>query len=154
MRETFEYTQPVNPLWMKNMSVIMDQRRSDLERNCEILGLNVPGNDSLHKPNAWEFLINHQHHLVWCNVFKVILSLPFTATHSGEIHFRYGTNTPLETKSRLKIGSGTLSRATAITYSTGPGHLQRLRSPAPTTPRIFTAFLRKGTSHGEITKSV
>ncbi|KAL0278156.1 UNVERIFIED_CONTAM: hypothetical protein PYX00_000059 [Menopon gallinae] len=65
-----QYTQPTGPLWMKNMSLIMDQRRRDLERKCEMLGLNTPGNDSLHKPNAWEFLINHEHHLVWCNVFK------------------------------------------------------------------------------------
>lgn len=24
----------------------------------------------MHKPNPWEFLINKEHHLVWCNVFK------------------------------------------------------------------------------------
>lgn len=28
------------------------------------------GNDTLHKPNPWEFLISKKHHLVWCNVFK------------------------------------------------------------------------------------
>lgn len=28
------------------------------------------GNDTLHKPNPWEFLIDKKHHLVWCNVFK------------------------------------------------------------------------------------
>jgi chondroitin 4-sulfotransferase 11 len=28
------------------------------------------GNDSLHKPNPWEFLINNKYQLVWCNVFK------------------------------------------------------------------------------------
>lgn len=30
----------------------------------------VKGNDTLHKPNPWEFLISKRHHLVWCNVFK------------------------------------------------------------------------------------
>lgn len=29
------------------------------------------GNDSLHKPNPWEYLINKKYRLVWCNVFKV-----------------------------------------------------------------------------------
>lgn len=28
------------------------------------------GNDTLHNPNPWEFLIDKKHHLVWCNVFK------------------------------------------------------------------------------------
>lgn len=26
---------------------------------------NIAGNDSLHKPNAWEFLINRQYHVIW-----------------------------------------------------------------------------------------
>lgn len=30
----------------------------------------ILGNDTLHKPNPWEFLISKTHHLVWCNVFK------------------------------------------------------------------------------------
>lgn len=41
--------------------------------NLNILNSFLPistGNDSLHKPNPWEFLVNRQHHLIWCNVFK------------------------------------------------------------------------------------
>lgn len=45
-------------------------RRSFLAQKCSEEGLDRPGNDSLHKPNAWEFLVNRQHHLIWCNIFK------------------------------------------------------------------------------------
>ncbi|XP_046436283.1 carbohydrate sulfotransferase 11 isoform X1 [Neodiprion fabricii] len=45
-------------------------RRNFLAEKCAEEGLDKPGNDSLHKPNAWEFLVNRQHHLIWCNIFK------------------------------------------------------------------------------------
>lgn len=45
-------------------------RKNFLSEKCVAEGLDRPGNDSLHKPNAWEFLVNRQHHLIWCNVFK------------------------------------------------------------------------------------
>ncbi|XP_063701867.1 carbohydrate sulfotransferase 11 isoform X2 [Culicoides brevitarsis] len=48
----------------------MSLRAARLAEKCSYYGLDVHGNDSLHKPNAWEFLINHKHHLLWCNVFK------------------------------------------------------------------------------------
>lgn len=32
--------------------------------------MSFTGNDTLHRPNPWEFLINNKYHLVWCNVFK------------------------------------------------------------------------------------
>lgn len=48
----------------------MMDRRQHLKQQCSLLGLDVPGNDSLHRPNPWEFLVNRKHHLVWCNVFK------------------------------------------------------------------------------------
>lgn len=32
------------------------------------------GNDSLHRPNPWEFLINKKHKIIWCNVFKAASS--------------------------------------------------------------------------------
>ncbi|XP_044265531.1 carbohydrate sulfotransferase 11 [Tribolium madens] len=48
----------------------LERRRLHLQKACKLLGLNVPGNDSLHKPNPWEFLVDTKHHLVWCNVFK------------------------------------------------------------------------------------
>ncbi|XP_025830160.1 carbohydrate sulfotransferase 9-like isoform X2 [Agrilus planipennis] len=51
-----------------------ERRRNHLRKMCKLLGLNKVGNDSLHEPNPWEFLINRKHHLVWCNVFKAASS--------------------------------------------------------------------------------
>ncbi|KAJ8686642.1 hypothetical protein QAD02_022436 [Eretmocerus hayati] len=48
----------------------MAERRKYLTERCSEEGLDKPGNDSLHRPNAWEFLVNREHHLIWCNVFK------------------------------------------------------------------------------------
>lgn len=45
-------------------------RRKFLAEKCAEEGLDRPGNDSLHRPNAWEFLVNREYHLIWCNVFK------------------------------------------------------------------------------------
>lgn len=56
-----------------NMTAVgerMDQRKTHLTQACHRLGLDVPANDSWHRPNAWEFLINRQYKLVWCNIFK------------------------------------------------------------------------------------
>jgi len=55
---------------MSEVETRMVQRRQRLKQTCKMLGLDVPGNDSLHRPNPWEFLVNRPHHLVWCNVFK------------------------------------------------------------------------------------
>nr|XP_023023217.1 carbohydrate sulfotransferase 11-like [Leptinotarsa decemlineata] len=41
-----------------------------MKKTCKLLGLDRQGNDSLHRPNPWEFLVDNKHHLVWCNVFK------------------------------------------------------------------------------------
>ncbi|KAF6217200.1 hypothetical protein GE061_001554 [Apolygus lucorum] len=54
----------------EGMAARMLQRKKKLREACERYGLNKPGNDSLHRPNPWEFLINKKHHLVWCNIFK------------------------------------------------------------------------------------
>ncbi|XP_037905578.1 carbohydrate sulfotransferase 11 isoform X3 [Hermetia illucens] len=48
----------------------MKARQKLLAQKCSQLGLDIPGNDSIHKPNSWEFLVNHKYHLIWCNVFK------------------------------------------------------------------------------------
>ncbi|XP_034947671.1 carbohydrate sulfotransferase 11-like isoform X1 [Chelonus insularis] len=45
-------------------------RRKLLTKRCSEAGLDRPGNDSLHRPNAWEFFVNRDYHLIWCNVFK------------------------------------------------------------------------------------
>ncbi|XP_017784239.1 PREDICTED: carbohydrate sulfotransferase 11-like isoform X2 [Nicrophorus vespilloides] len=57
----------------KNMSLVeerLHQRKIFLKNTCAQLALNKVGNDTLHRPNPWEFLINKKHRLVWCNVFK------------------------------------------------------------------------------------
>lgn len=48
----------------------LEMRRKHLKKMCRVLGLDRPGNDTLHRPNPWEFLVDNKHHLVWCNVFK------------------------------------------------------------------------------------
>ncbi|KAJ8944955.1 hypothetical protein NQ318_013103 [Aromia moschata] len=56
-----------------NMTLIarrLERRRKHMKRTCRILGLDRHGNDTLHRPNPWEFLVDTKHHLVWCNVFK------------------------------------------------------------------------------------
>lgn len=54
----------------KSSRLKMQGRSTHLQEKCSFYGLDVHGNDTLHKPNPWEFLINKKHHLVWCNVFK------------------------------------------------------------------------------------
>ncbi|CRL06910.1 CLUMA_CG019471, isoform A [Clunio marinus] len=61
------------PLTQSEMEAIearMMLRNWHLTERCAFYGLDQAGNDSLHKPNPWEFLINKKYHLVWCNVFK------------------------------------------------------------------------------------
>ncbi|KAL1448861.1 hypothetical protein WDU94_000114 [Cyamophila willieti] len=56
------------------MAARMASRLKTLKENCEKFGLSLPSNDSLHRANPWEFLINKQYRLVWCNVFKAASS--------------------------------------------------------------------------------
>ncbi|KOB67890.1 Chondroitin 4-sulfotransferase, partial [Operophtera brumata] len=44
----------------------MDARREYLTSECSRLGLDTKSN----KANAWEYLINRQYHVIWCNIFK------------------------------------------------------------------------------------
>lgn len=46
------------------------ERRKYLTEKCAEAELDRPGNDSIHRPNAWEFFVNRDYHLIWCNVFK------------------------------------------------------------------------------------
>ncbi|XP_012274324.1 carbohydrate sulfotransferase 11 [Orussus abietinus] len=55
---------------MAETELRLAERRQYLVQKCSEEGLDRPGNDSLHRPNAWEFLANREHHLIWCNVFK------------------------------------------------------------------------------------
>ncbi|KRT85433.1 hypothetical protein AMK59_2187, partial [Oryctes borbonicus] len=72
------YTDKVpNAKMSKNMTAIgnrLEKRKQFLKRACKNLGLNLLGNDSLHKPNPWEFLVNTKYHLIWCNIFKAASS--------------------------------------------------------------------------------
>lgn len=52
----------------------MKERKAYLLKKCHENGLDVVGNDSLHKPNAWEYLVNRKHHIIWCNIFKAASS--------------------------------------------------------------------------------
>lgn len=68
---------PNRPLSADDMERIerrMDDRQQLLDAKCHEYGLHRSGNDSLHRPNAWEFLVSRQHHLIWCNVFKAASS--------------------------------------------------------------------------------
>lgn len=50
------------------MQMHFKQRRERVKQKCTELGLmNVDA-------NAWEFLINRNYHIVWCNVFKAASS--------------------------------------------------------------------------------
>ncbi|CAH2002318.1 unnamed protein product [Acanthoscelides obtectus] len=55
---------------MNEVKQRLDQRRRHMKRTCKLLGLDKPGNDTLHRPNPWEFLVDTKNKLVWCNVFK------------------------------------------------------------------------------------
>ena len=50
----------------------IETRNIVLKEACKHYGLDVPGNDRLHKPYPWEYLIakHKAANLVWCNVFK------------------------------------------------------------------------------------
>ena len=49
---------------------IMSKRRKVMHDACHQEGLDQAGHDSLHQVNPWEYFINKEHKLVWCNVFK------------------------------------------------------------------------------------
>ncbi|CAO1331741.1 unnamed protein product [Diamesa tonsa] len=55
---------------MENVESRMMLRSLHLTERCTYYGLDQHGNDTLHRPNPWEFLISNKYHLVWCNVFK------------------------------------------------------------------------------------
>ena len=49
---------------------VMTQRLKVMRDACRAHGLDRPGNDSVHQPYPWEYLINEERNLVWCNIFK------------------------------------------------------------------------------------
>jgi hypothetical protein len=48
----------------------MEKRRSDFHNACKKYGLPGIKNVTFRRSSSWEFLINDEHKLVWCNVFK------------------------------------------------------------------------------------
>ncbi|XP_049299683.1 carbohydrate sulfotransferase 11 [Anopheles funestus] len=46
----------------------MEHRVARLQKKCTEYRLNESKHN--YKPKAWEYLIQHEYHLVWCNVFK------------------------------------------------------------------------------------
>ncbi|XP_021695552.1 carbohydrate sulfotransferase 11 isoform X1 [Aedes aegypti] len=53
---------------MDYMKHRMEDRVTRLNDKCNEYRLNEPKQN--YKPKAWEYLINREYHLVWCNVFK------------------------------------------------------------------------------------
>ncbi|CAL4114623.1 unnamed protein product [Meganyctiphanes norvegica] len=51
------------------------ERRQHVRKACEKHGLQKPNKN--YKANAWEFLVNKEHGLVWCNIFKAASSTWF-----------------------------------------------------------------------------
>lgn len=60
----------LSPTEMDIIEHRMQMRNDRLAQKCHEYGLDERRNDSLHRPNAWEYLVNKKHHVVWCNVFK------------------------------------------------------------------------------------
>lgn len=50
---------------MEMIEARMQQRAERLTEKCNEYGLNMPGNDTLHRSNPWEFLVNRKYHLIW-----------------------------------------------------------------------------------------
>ncbi|KAK0163170.1 hypothetical protein PV327_006878 [Microctonus hyperodae] len=70
-----ETGQTAEEKWFQSLAMAetearLAERRKLLAERCSEAGLDRPGNDSLHRPNAWEFFVNRDYHLIWCNVFK------------------------------------------------------------------------------------
>lgn len=53
---------------MEYMRHRMENRVARMNEKCAEYRLNEP--KQTYKPKAWEYLINREYHLVWCNVFK------------------------------------------------------------------------------------
>eukprot|EP00092_Neocalanus_flemingeri_P028623 GFUD01031082.1.p1 GENE.GFUD01031082.1~~GFUD01031082.1.p1 ORF type:complete len:350 (+),score=63.55 GFUD01031082.1:158-1207(+) len=53
-----------------NVKNIMEDRINIMKDACRKHGLDTPGPDPLHQVKSWEYFINWEHSLVWCNVFK------------------------------------------------------------------------------------
>ncbi|XP_059469933.1 carbohydrate sulfotransferase 11-like [Neocloeon triangulifer] len=60
---------PIEDYDVEELEEELAKRRKRVHEVCEATGL-----DREVEPNAWEFFIDHKHHLVWCNIFKAASS--------------------------------------------------------------------------------
>ncbi|KAH1006347.1 hypothetical protein HUJ05_007092 [Dendroctonus ponderosae] len=113
-RENSNLNQALESVGNHNMSLVLKRlelRRKHLKAACHMLGLDKPSNDSLHSPNPWEYLVDHRHHMVWCNVFKAastswMYNFNILAGYTPE--YLRGSRTPPLTLARQKYGRPTL----------------------------------------------
>ena len=54
----------------ENVKKVLEERVKIMKDACKKHGLDTLGSDPLHQVNPWEYFINYEHSLVWCNVFK------------------------------------------------------------------------------------
>ncbi|CAB3360465.1 Hypothetical predicted protein [Cloeon dipterum] len=60
---------PIEDYDVEELEEELSRRRKRVHEVCEATGL-----DRESEPNAWEFFVDHKHHLVWCNIFKAASS--------------------------------------------------------------------------------
>jgi Sulfotransferase family len=60
---------PIEDYDVEELEGELTKRRKRVREVCEATGL-----DRDSEPNAWEFFIDHRHHLIWCNIFKAASS--------------------------------------------------------------------------------
>jgi hypothetical protein len=60
---------PIEDYDVEELEEELTKRRKRVRDVCEATGL-----DRDVEPNAWEFFIDHRHHLIWCNIFKAASS--------------------------------------------------------------------------------
>ena len=70
-------TEPILPVVTETeVETIMRSRTEVMKRACKMHGLDIQGTndgkwkESLLQMNPWEYFINWDHSLIWCNVFK------------------------------------------------------------------------------------
>jgi len=66
---TEEEGNPIEDYDVEELEEELTKRRKRVRDVCEATGL-----DREVDPNAWEFFVDHRHHLIWCNVFKAASS--------------------------------------------------------------------------------
>lgn len=68
--QQFSPPAPASVSLMERIERRMYDRRHLLATKCHDYGLDQRRNDSQHRPNSLQMLVNRPHHLIYCNVFK------------------------------------------------------------------------------------